>query len=222
MRRILIGPLISFVAIAAIAVIGGQLNTVDANGRVVDDWKGYPVAGAEVTFGKRTTVGTDEQGKFEVGLVPRDAKLSAVKRGGYGTTNFTADQHEVRLQPATLTLQVNDSATGKGVPLPKAMQGDNVLQTGSDTGSMAIAPHPGKDVNFTICAKDYQKVELSTEDVEMVIRMDPKQGEDCPVPPSPSPSPSESPLPSPGASPASPSASTTPAPSASPSPTTSP
>lgn len=216
MPRTVVGPLISLVALLFVAVVGGWINTVQANGRVVDDWRGRPIAGAEIQFGKRT-VSSDDQGNFNLGLVPRDAKLSAVKRAsGYGTTQFTADQHEVRLTPAVLSLQVNDAQSGKGVPSPQARQGTTVLQTGTDTGSLAIAPHPGKDVTFSVCAKDYQTIEVSSEDVEMVVAMNPQKGADCPPlpnaapPPSPSSSPSESPAPSASGSPS-------PSPTASPS-----
>ncbi len=218
MRRAVVGPLISLAVIVVALAIGGALNSVPANGRVVDDWKGTPLADAEVHFGGRQ-VTTDANGNFDLGLVPREAKLWALKRAGYARVDFTPDQHEVRLQPATLSVQVNDSQTGKGVPNPEARKGDQRLQRGSDTGSMAIAPHPGKDVAFVICAKDHAQQEVSSDGTTLTVTLDPQQAADCPLLPGESPSPSPSPSPSASPSPSpSPSGSHSPTPSPSPSP----
>ena len=43
---------VPFVLLLAITLIGGQLNSVDARGKVIDDSTGQPVAGVSITYGQ--------------------------------------------------------------------------------------------------------------------------------------------------------------------------
>src|SRR5919197_3518939 len=123
MRRGPIGPLISLVAIGATAILGGNLLlTVDARGRVMDDWNDVPIANAQIRYGTRMVL-SDADGTFVFSGLPRTAQLN-IRAVTYASADVSAgDVGDVRLAPATLNLQVNDSATGLGVKNPEARKG---------------------------------------------------------------------------------------------------
>ena len=211
MRRAPIGPLISLVAIIVTALVAGNFFfTVDAHGRVVDDWNNTPLPGAQILYGSRIAI-ADDGGNFVMQHVPLGASLN-VRATTYAATDVPAgDVGEVRLTPATLNITVLDSATGLGVKSPEAHKGNETLRVGSESGDIAIA-HPGKDVTFTICAAKYTPQDVHTTLTHLTVKLDPNPAGACPTPP-PSPTPSPAPSESPSGSPS---------PSAAPSPTASP
>lgn len=190
MRRIPIGPAISAAVILVVTLFGGQFTAVEARGRVVNDWTGEPLQ-ADLHFGKRV-VTADENGYFDLGPVPPGSRLSAIKTA-FGRVDFTAGDGEVRMAPATLTLEVKDAATGRGVPNPEVRLGDKVIGRGTESGSVAVV-HPGKDQRLLVCAPNYQSLSrvYNVTFVEMTLQPD---GPGCPPLPSPSPSPRTSPGP---------------------------
>src|SRR3989442_7377598 len=211
MRRAPIGPLISLVAIIVTALVAGNIFlSIDARGRVVDDWNSTPLGGAQVIYGTRVAI-ADADGNFVMQSVPRGASLN-VRATTYTATDVPAgDVGEVRLTPATLNITVLDSATGLGVKSPEAHKGDETLRVGSESGDIAIA-HPGKDVTFTVCATKYTPQDVHTTLTHLTVKLDPNPVAAVRTPPSPSPSPSPS---------ESPSGSPSPSPSAAPSPSSS-
>lgn len=222
MLRPIIGPVLTILVLVVITFVGGQLNTTTANGTVIDDWNGKPISGAQVAYGSRSATSADD-GSWTLGLVPRGARLSAVQRqAGYGSADFGADQHEVRLTPATLNVVLKDTTTGQGVHNPRAQKDQQQIGQCDDTNSqpcanMIIAPHPGKDVQFIVCAKDYETKTVQSDTVILNVDLGEQKGNDCPPLPTPSPSPGASESPSP-----SPSGSASPAPSPTPTPTPAP
>ena len=209
MRRGPIGPLISLLAIIATAILGGNLFlAVDARGRVLDDWNDTPIANAQIRYGTRMVL-SEADGTFVFSGLPRTALVN-IRAVTYASTDVPAgDVGDVRMRPATLNLQVNDSATGLGVKNPEVRKDSEVLGTGTENGDMAIA-HPGKDVNFTVCATKYATKEVHTTLTHLTVQLDPSPAGACTTPtPPPSPSPSASPS-------GSPAPSLTPSPSGSP------
>ncbi len=188
--RPLLGPLLTLGLLAAVTLAGGVYNSVDATGYVVDNWTNQPLK-AEIRLGKRI-VGTAEDGSFDFGAVPRGSGLQA-RAQGYGVVNFDAGQREIRMTPATLNLKVVDR-TDTGIGFPEARKGDRVIGRGTESGNMVIAPHPGRDEPFTVCAKDLGPVEFKSHSVVDKVTL--PVGPGCPPPPgqpSPSPSPTAQP-----------------------------
>lgn len=208
MRRYPIAPFVGLVALALATLAGGIYNTVEARGRVVHDWTGEPLQ-VTVSYGQRS-VTTDESGAFDLGLVPREAQLTARKQG-FEAQRFGPEQHEVRLAPGGITLRVQD-AQGKGINGVEARK-DTAVISQSPGSVMIVTPHPGPDAPFIVCAKEFGPKEVKTTATSLEVTLD--KGPGCPPLPSPSPSPGASPTPSPGAAP-------TPSPGASPTPTPSP
>jgi hypothetical protein len=217
MRRGPVGPLISLLTIIVTALLLGNLFlTVDAHGRVMDDWNNTPIKGAQILFGSRTAI-ADDDGNFVMQNVPRGASLN-VRATTYASADVPAgDVGEVRLRPATLNITVLDSATGLGVKNPEAHKGDQTLRVGTETGDIAIA-HPGKDETFLVCAAKYTSKEVHTTLTRLEVKLDPNVAGACPTPPpTPTPSPTETPSGSPSPTPsAAPSAAPSPSPSRSP------
>ena len=212
------GPFLPFALVVVIAVAGGQINSVDARGRVVDDTDDLPVGGLDIHYGSRVVVSTAD-GSYVMTALPRGARLTAQKPG-YARSTTTAESDSLRLIPLTITFEVKDESTGKGIDMPEARQPASVrVGTGSASGEMVVGPYPARDKPVIICAKGYESKEVFARGVLMDVLLQPG-GEGCPplptappvqtVPPSPSglrlpsglPSPIlGSPIPSPSSSP---------------------
>jgi hypothetical protein len=214
-RYALIAP---FGLLLLIMLIGGQVNRVDAHGLIIDDTSNVPIAGVAVTYGSRSTV-TDADGRYVMENLPRGATLATSHRY-YGRNGVAADRSELRLVPLTITFEVHDAATGKGVDTPEARQPADVqVGKGTTSGEMVIAPYPARDTPLLICAKNYTSTQVQPKGNLQNVDLTFAEGQSCPPlktpAPTPTPSitplPSGSPAPSPGTSP-----SPTPPPSASP------
>jgi hypothetical protein len=189
-------------------LIGGQLNRVDARGRIIDDTTDLPIPDVTVSLGSRATV-TDADGRYQLDNLPRGSRLDTNHRY-YGRHPVSPEQTELRIVPLTVTLHVHDAYTSKGVDTPEARQPDDTqIGKGTVSGEMVIGPYPPTGSQILICAKNYQPQRLVPRGPEMTVELTPSAGTDCPplkVPPSPSPSPSALPSGSvaPSAAPSSP------------------
>ena len=194
--------------------VGGQLNRVDAHGRVVDDTNSSPVPDVTVSFGSRATV-TGADGRYELDNLPRGARLDTQQRY-YGRHAVPAEQTELRIEPLTITFEVHDAATDKGVDTPEARQPDDTqIGKGTNSGEMVVGPYPARDKPVLICAKNYVSAQVTAQGYLMTVKLTAKDGADCPPLKSPPP-PAQVPSPSPSAS-GSPGASAAPSPSPRPS-----
>jgi hypothetical protein len=198
-----------FVLFFAGTVVGGWINTVDLQGRVVDDFTGDGIANASVKHGARG-VATASDGSFDFPDLPKTSRLT-VDAPGYVRNGPPTTQTDIRLTPIALTVVVKETGASPDKFLAKAdiRQGTTVLGTTNDSGNTVISPHPGKDAQVLVCAAGHESKTVTVHGVTLTVELD-LGGTGCP--PLPSPSPSASPSGSPSA----------PAPSASPSPTASP
>ncbi|MGH2499856.1 MAG: hypothetical protein ACRDF0_07190, partial [Candidatus Limnocylindria bacterium] len=161
---------IPFVLLAAVTVVGGLLNSVDARGRVVDDFTDTGVADATITHGSRRTL-TDRQGEFFLEDLPRTS-IFRIDASGYRRTSAPTTANEIRLAPLSFTLQVNEEgAEGTRVPNPEVRQGDRLLASGSASGSVVVSPHPGKDVTLLVCAEGYAPREVRATGVLQTVTL---------------------------------------------------
>ena len=207
-RRALVVP---FLVLLLGTFIGGQLNRVDARAQIIDDTNGSPIPDVTVTYGSRATV-TGADGRFEIDNLPRGARLDTQHRY-YGRHALPADQTELRIEPLTITFEVHDKATDKGIDTPEARQPDDTqIGKGSASGVMVVGPYPDRSKPVLICAKNYKSLQVTPAGYQMTVQLEAQDGADCPPLKSPPPVPSPTPGPSP-------SGSGSPAPSASPSPT---
>jgi hypothetical protein len=213
-RYALITP---FALILLIILIGGQVNRVDAHGRIIDDTSNDPISGVAITYGSRSTV-SDAEGRYVMDNLPRGATL-ATSHKYYGRNGVAADKGELRLVPLTITFEVHDAATGKGVDTPEARQPADVqVGKGTVTGEMVVGPYPARDVPLLICAKNYQPLEVKPKGNQQNVDLTFADGQSCPPlrTPAPTPTPSITPVPSGSAAPSSgatPSSTPTPSPS---------
>lgn len=216
------GPFVPFVVLAVVMIAGGLVNSVDAHGRVVDDTDNTPVTDIAIYFGSRVTTAAPD-GSFSMTDLPRDAHLVAQKPG-YGRSVMTPGQTELRLVPLTITFEVKDADTGKGIDTPEARQPSDVrIGQGTNTGEMVVGPYPNRDKPVIICAKGYASQEVTAHGVLMTVALKPG-GTGCPPLPSsappvqtitPSGTPPVPPSPAPSAVPSSP-APSSPVPTATP------
>ena len=205
-RRALVIP---FLVLIIGTLVGGQLNRIDARGRIIDDTTGLPVPDVTVSYGVRAVV-TGADGTYEIDNLPRGARLDAQHRY-YGRHPIPAEQTELRVEPLTITFEVHDAATDKGVDTPEARQPDDTqIGKGTNSGEMVVGPYPDRSRPVLICAKNYEAKQVTAAGVQMAVQLAAKDGAACPPLKSPPPTPS----PSPGASP-----SGSAGPSATPSPT---
>lgn len=212
---------LTFVVLALVVLIGGAVNSIDARGRVVDDFTDKGIKEAKVAQGTRTAV-TDESGGFSLPNVPRTSTLQ-IDASGYLRTRAPTTIDEIRLQPLSVTIYVYDETKTKDDRLksPEARAAEDhlkLLSAGNEGGQIIIAPHPGRSAQVWLCAAGFEPKQVTVEGVLMQVGLAPG-GSGCP--PIPTPTPKPTPAPTPGASPspsASPSATPAPSPSASPSP----
>jgi hypothetical protein len=208
---------VPFVLLALVALVGGWVNGVDMHGHVVDDLTGDPIftAGpATITHGGRT-VAADSSGNFVFPNLPRES-LVRVDADGYLRTSAPVTQEEIRLQPLSFTIQINEAGNpDKHIAKVEIRQGTSVIGTTNDGGNTVLStPYPGKDAKLLLCAAGYDQKEITIRGVVGTFEMTPGTNACPPLPtPTPSPSPSASPSASPGASP---SVTPTPSPSGSP------
>src|SRR5439155_22970010 len=62
-----------FVLLFAATLVGGFLNTIDAQGRVIDDSTGLPVAGVSITYGASRGAVSGDDGSYLIPNLPRVA-----------------------------------------------------------------------------------------------------------------------------------------------------
>ena len=205
--------MLPILALFLATVIGGWLNTVDLRGRVVDDFTDQGIINASLTHGQRV-VGTGVNGSFEFPSLPRQSRLR-VDANAYLRTGVPTSQEQIRLTPTSWTALIVDATDpAKHIVGADIRQGTTVLAKSNEGVNTIVAPHPGKNAKVTVCAAEYQTIEVEVKGVLQTIQLAPG-GTGCP--PLPSPSPTASPLPT-----ASPAASPSGAPSPSPSPSPSP
>lgn len=198
--------------------IGGLVNRVDAHGRVIDDTTGLGVPDVTVTYGSRA-VSTDADGRYVLDNLPRGASL-ALRHRFYGRNVASAETTELRLTPLTLTLEVKDAATGKGVDTPEARQpADTQVGKGTTSGEMVVAPYPRRDAPLLVCAKNYKPTEVTPKGNLQDVLLTAAEGQACP--PLKSPAPTVPPAPAASGAP-SPAGSAVPVPAGSPTPTPTP
>ncbi|MDE3101999.1 MAG: hypothetical protein KGJ98_07145 [Chloroflexota bacterium] len=179
------GPFVPFVVLAVVMVAGGLVNSVDARARVVDDTDSTPVTDIAVYYGSRAVV-VDKDAYFTMNDLPRDAHLVAQKPG-YGRSILTPGQSELRLVPLTITFEVKDATTGKGVDTPEARQPSDVrVGQGTNSGEMVVGPYPSRDKPVLICAKGYDPQEVTAHGVLMTVTLQPGTS-GCPPLPSSAP-----------------------------------
>ena len=195
-------------------VVGGQLNRVDARGRIIDETNDQPVPDVTVSFGARAVV-TDRDGRYEIDNLPRGARLDTQQRY-YGRHPVAAEATELRIAPLTITFEVHDKTSDKGIDTPEARQPeDTQIGKGTSSGEMVVGPYPDRSRPVLICAKDYASESVTPAGYLMTVTLSAQAGASCPPLKSPPPAPAPSPSGSPGASPSS-APSATPPPSGSP------
>jgi hypothetical protein len=199
-RYALIAP---FALFLLVMLVGGLVNRVDAHGRIIDDTSDTGIADVAVIYGSRSTA-TDAEGRFVIDNLPRGATLTTQHKY-YGRNPMAATAAELRLVPLTITFEVKDATTGKGVDTPEARQpADTQVGKGTASGEMVVAPYPARDRPLLICAKDYKSAEVKPKGNLQDVTLTPAAGESCPPLKSPPPPPSPgtpSPTPKPSGSP---------------------
>ena len=186
------------------------------NGRVVDDLSSEPVgtAGpAKITLGTRTVTADPSTGTFTFPGVPRESRVK-VEAPGYFQNGALPTEEEIRLQPNSFTIQLNDAGDpNKHIANADIRQGTTSLGITNEGGNKVISPYPGKDAKLLLCAAGYDQKEITIHGVIGTFELTTGTNA-CPPLPTPTPTPSPSPSPSPSES--TPSASPTPSPTASP------
>ena len=99
-----------FAVLLLVTVVGGQFNSVDARGRVVDSSTDLPIAGVSITYGPNRGTVSAADGSYLIPNLPRGARLKT-NAPGYQPANPAAEAPEIRLTPGSLTLQVNEEGT---------------------------------------------------------------------------------------------------------------
>ncbi len=203
--------------IGLVTLVGGWLNGVDMRGHVLDDFTSDPIGTfgpARITHGQRSMTADPSTGTFTFPGLPRESKVT-VDAPGYLRTSVPVTVDEIRMSPATFTIQVNEAGNpDKHIAKADIRQGTTSLGVTNDGGNQVLSPYPGRDAKVLICAAGYDQKEVAIRGVAGTFELTPGADACPPLPaPTPPPSPSASPSPSPGASP---SASPTPSPTTSP------
>jgi len=195
-------------------LIGGWLNGVEMRGHVVDDLSSESIGAggvATITHGARTVSADPSTGAFVFPDIPRESRVK-VEAPGYFQAGAAPTEQEIRLQPNSFTIQVNDAGDpNKHLASVDIRQGTTDLGVTNDGGNKVLSPYPGKDAKLLLCATDYDQKEITIHGVLGTFELTPGTNA-CPPLPTPTPSPSPSPAPSDST----PSASPTPSPTASP------
>lgn len=186
-----------FLLFGLIALLGGPLNGATASGRILDDYSGDPVKEAEISVGRRKTWSA-EDGSYRLENVPRTTSIR-IDAGGYFRTAAPPDAGDIRLNPNSVTAQVNVEGADPvvGVPAAQFRQELRVLATANATGGASIVPHPGRDAKMTVCAKGFKTKEVAVRGVTLVVLLAKDPAGDCPPLPSPTPNPNATPIPPP-------------------------
>lgn len=183
---------VPFFLMLVVVLAGGALNTVEATGTTIDASTDQPVPNAGVSLGNRsTTSGAD--GAFDLGPAPRTAALK-VQAPGYAPTTVPTEAGEVRLQPATFTLQVWEAKTTppKGVRNPEVRLATKVVGTGGPTGSVVVVPYPAVGAQLLVCAPGFDVLGVEARGISKEVFM--TRGDDeCPPLASPTPVPTVGP-----------------------------
>jgi hypothetical protein len=178
-------PFLPFVLLGVVTLIGGLANSIDAHGRVVDDTDDTPVPGIAVLYGSRVAIAGPD-GSYFMSALPRGARLAAQK-AGYSRSSAPAESQVLRLVPLTITFEVKDETTGKGIDTPEARQPATVrIGQGSASGEMVVGPYPPRDRTVLICAKGYESKDVTPHGVLMDVTLKPG-GDGCPPLPSSAP-----------------------------------
>ena len=209
-----VAPLAPILFLVLATLIGGWLNGVDMRGRVVDDLTSESIGAggvARITHGARTVTADPSTGTFEFPGIPRESRVK-VEAPGYFQAGAAPTEEEIRLQPNSFTIQVNEAGDpNKHIASVDIRQGTTVLGTTNEGGNKVLSPYPGKDAKLLLCAADYDQKEITIHGVLGTFELTAGTNACPPLPtptPSPSPSPSDStpsasptPTPSPTASP---------------------
>ena len=209
-----VAPLAPILFLVLATLIGGWLNGVDMRGRVVDDLTSESIGAggvAKITHGARTVTADPSTGTFTFPGIPRESRVK-VEAPGYFQAGAAPTEEEIRLQPNSFTIQVNEAGDpNKHIASVDIRQGTTVLGTTNEGGNKVLSPYPGKDAKLLLCAADYDQKEITIHGVLGTFELTPGTNACPPLPtptPSPSPSPSDStpsasptPTPSPTASP---------------------
>jgi hypothetical protein len=202
-------PLAPILLFLLATVIGGWLNGVDMRGHVVDDLTSEsigPAGTARITLGARSVTADPSTGTFTFPGIPRESRVK-VEAPGYFQAGAAPTEEEIRMQPNSFTIQVNDAGDpNKHLASVDIRQGTTDLGTTNDGGNKVISPYPGKDAKLLLCATGYDQKEITIHGVLGTFELTPGTNA-CPPLPTPTPSPSPSP------SDTTPSASPTPTPS---------
>ncbi len=186
-------------------LIGGQLNTVDAQGVVVDSSTQQPIAGVSITYGANRGAVSDPQGQYLIPNLPRDAHLRT-NMNGYLPVTVAATDKQITLTPGSLSLQVNEEGTtDTRVPGFEVRQGDKVLaKCASDPCGQLVIDLTTNNIvgqKALLCAPNHDSKEIDLKGVTLITTLTKHEGVNCPPLPTPSPSPTPlptaSPLPSP-------------------------
>jgi hypothetical protein len=192
--------LLPFVVLFAATLIGGQLNTVNAQGVVIDSSTGLPVKGVSITYGQTRGAVSGDDGSYSIPNLPRGARFKT-SMPGYIPATPAAEDNEIRLTPGSLSLQVNEEGTADTrVPDVEVRQAEKVLAkcTANPCGQLVIDLTSGiVGQKALVCAPAYESKEIDLKGVTLVMTLQPKDGSACPPLPTPSPSPAPSPSPSP-------------------------
>ena len=117
------------------------------NGRVIDDLSSEPVgtAGpAKITLGTRTVTADPSTGTFTFPGVPRESRVK-VEAPGYFQNGALPTEEEIRLQPNSFTIQLNDAADpNKHIANADIRQGTTSLGTTTSRDPLRSEPHSSK------------------------------------------------------------------------------
>jgi len=197
------GLALPFVVLFGVTLIGGQLNTVDARGVVIDSSTQQPVAGVSITYGANRGTVSDDQGRYLIPNLPRDAHLKTSKPG-YPPVVVAATDSQINLTPGTLTLQVNEEGTtDTRVSGVEVRQGDKLLTkcAADPCGQLVIDLTTTNIVGqkALVCAPNHDSKEIDLKGVTLITTLTKHEGVNCP--PLPTPSPAPTPLPTATSSP---------------------
>ena len=206
-----LASLLPILLLGLATLIGGWLNGVEMRAHVVDDLTSEsigPAGPAKITLGARTVIADPSTGTFTFPGVPRESRVK-VEAPGYFQNGALPTEEEIRMQPNSFTIQVNDAGDpNKHLASVDIRQGTTDLGITNEGGNKVLSPYPGKDAKLLLCATGYDQKEITIHGVLGTFELTPGTNA-CPPLPTPTPSPSPSPSPSD----TTPSASPTPTPS---------